>query len=142
MSNTDDRKPEAEENGNDEKVGYGNPPKHSRFKPGRSGHRKGRPKGAEGRKGIVEKIASEVHRVNEGGRSGRRTTFELVILTLRDLALKGDVRAHDEVHRLLKKYGPQEPDQPAGYIIAPETMPMAEWEKYAQEVQARLEDLS
>ena len=139
MSTTDDRNPKSDENGDEEKIGCGNPPRHSRFKPGQSGNRKGRPKGAKGRKGTVEKIASEVHRVIEGGRPSRRTTLELVILTVRELALKGDVRAHDELHRILKKFRPQELDQSAGYIIAPEQLPLAEWEKLALEVQAKQE---
>ena len=141
MSDKDGPKTGPDENEDDEKVGFRNAPKHSRFKPKHSGNAKGRPNGAMGHKGIVEKIAFEVHRVDEGGKSRRRTTYELVILTLRDLALKGDVRAHDEVHKLLMKYGPQEPDRPAGYIVVPETLTMAEWEAYAQEVQANQEDL-
>ena len=142
MSNSDDRKTEPDENGNDEKVGYGNPPKHSRFKPGRSGHREGRRQGAMGRKGIVEKIAYEVHRVSEGGKTRLCTTLELVVITVRDLAINGNVRAHDEVHRLSKIYGAQEPDRSAGYLVVPEPIPMAEWERHAQEVQAKQEYLS
>jgi hypothetical protein len=36
---------------NDDEVGYGKPPKHGQFKPGKSGNPRGRPRGAHGLKG-------------------------------------------------------------------------------------------
>lgn len=46
MSGSNDEPPE---DGDDEDVGYGKPPKRTRFKPGQSGNPKGRPKRAKGK---------------------------------------------------------------------------------------------
>jgi uncharacterized protein DUF5681 len=55
--------------GSDYLVGYGRPPKHTRFKPGRSGNPKGRPKRHRNLRTIVEDILSERIRIREGERT-------------------------------------------------------------------------
>ena len=47
----------------DEKVGYGRPPKHSRFRKGQSGNPRSRPKGARGLKTDLRAELSERVRV-------------------------------------------------------------------------------
>lgn len=118
-----------------DRVGYGNPPRHSRFKPRRSGNRKGRPLGARGRKKIIKRIASELHWIDEGGKRRRRSTLDMVLLSLRNLGLNGNVRAFRANLRLQERYGPQEPLEPPAYILLPETLTFAEWEKEAQRVE-------
>jgi hypothetical protein len=49
------------------RVGYGRPPRNRRFKPGQSGNRRGRPRGAQGRREIVQRVAFETHTVIEQG---------------------------------------------------------------------------
>ena len=124
-----------------ENVGYGKPPKHSRFKQKQSGNPKGRPLGAKGRKTIVEEIANEMHWVEEGGKPRNRSTLDLVLLSLRRLALEGDVRAFREYRGFLERYGPQEPLNPPGHLIVPEPIPREEWEKEARIVHERQEEL-
>jgi Family of unknown function (DUF5681) len=103
-------------------VGYANPPVKTRFRPGQSGNPRGRPKGAKGRKQIVAKIANEMHRVGKDGNDRRRSTLELILLQLRNLAVQGNIQAFQAYHNLLAKYAPQETKTQAGYLIVPEQL--------------------
>jgi hypothetical protein len=77
----------------DYKVGYGRPPQHSRFRKGRSGNPKGRPKGARNFATEVQEALSETMLVREGSTERRVTRRGAVVLSLLAKALKGDVRA-------------------------------------------------
>jgi Family of unknown function (DUF5681) len=48
-------------------VGYGRPPRHSRFKPGQSGNPKGRPKGSKSLKTLLEGALSLPITITECG---------------------------------------------------------------------------
>ncbi len=101
-----------------EEVGYGKPPTERRFK--KSGNLKGRPNGAKNRKTIVRTVANEMHTVVENGKRRKRSTLDVVLLNLRSMAMEGkDIRATDELHRLIKAYGPQEADDRCGYLVVP-----------------------
>jgi hypothetical protein len=83
-------------------VGYGKPPKHSRFKPGQSGNPSGRPKGSRNKlpelneerlKDIILLEAYRTITVNDGD---RRVTLPMAQAIMRTLALnaaKGNQRA-------------------------------------------------
>jgi Family of unknown function (DUF5681) len=114
--------------GTEEKVGYGQPPKATRFKPGQSGNLRGRPKGARGHKAIVEEIAGELHRVTEGGTTRWCSTLELILLSLRNRAAAADVRAFKAYSDLQARFGTQEPKRQGGCIIVPERLTEEEWE--------------
>ena len=88
-------------------VGYHNPPEATRFKPGQSGNRRGRPRGAKNHKTIVTKVAMETHTVTEKGKRRRRTNLELVLIALRNLAIEGNVSAFRAYQAYLAKFGPQ-----------------------------------
>ena len=47
MSDKEDKRSADLASGSGYEVGYGKPPKHSRFRPGKSGNPKGRPKGSK-----------------------------------------------------------------------------------------------
>ncbi len=79
-------------------VGPGRPPKHSRFKPGETGNSKGRPVGAKSRKKIVEQIANEMHWVVDGGERRQRSTLALVLSSLRNRSVEGNVRTFRVFH--------------------------------------------
>jgi hypothetical protein len=112
----------------EERIGYGKPPKATRFKPGRSGNPRGRPKGAKGHKQIVEEIAGEMHNVMEGDTMRRYSTLELILLSLRNRAAAADVRAFKAYTDLHARFGPQEPETRGGCIVVPEVVTEEEWE--------------
>lgn len=130
----------------DESVGYGRPPRQSRFQPGRSGNPNGRPRGARGRAQIVEAIAGETHLVTENGVRQRRSALELVLLSLRNRSFTGHVKAFRAVHELLQRYGPQEAQHVGGFLVVPEPLPPEEWERevlklkdYHEQLRAEME---
>jgi hypothetical protein len=119
------------------RVGYGNPPPETRFSPGQSGNPRGRPRGAKGHKQIVRKIANEMHWVVEDGKRRRRSTLELVLLQLRNLAAQGNVQAFRACRNLSAKYSPQETETRLGYMVVPEPITtIEEWERVAAKVEA------
>ena len=93
-------------NGTDEaedryEVGYGKPPKHTQFKKGRSGNRKGRPKGTRNFKtDLVEELSERV-KVTENGRTKKITKQRLMLKSLTAKAIKGDARAADILIKLV-----------------------------------------
>lgn len=113
----------------DESVGHGKPPKRSRFKPGQSGNRRGRPKGVKNRKTIIAEIAGEIHWVAENGKRKQYSTLELVVLAFRQFAAQTTrarvLRTYDEFDQ---KFGQPDPMQGGGYVIIPETVSDEEWE--------------
>lgn len=74
-------------------VGYGRPPKHSRFPPGRSGNPKGRPKGTKNLKTDLMEELGERIMVREGERARCVSKQRAVVKTLMTRTLKGDARA-------------------------------------------------
>jgi hypothetical protein len=126
MSDRENDGPEQAPSYENEAVGYRKPPTHRRFKG--SGNPKGRPKGAKNRKTIVKMIANEMHNVTENGKHRSRSTLDLVLLRLRNIALEDrNVRAIEELHRLIKTYQPQEADDGVGYAVVPAEMTADEW---------------
>src|ERR1700733_12823911 len=82
----------------DDGVGYGKPPKASRFRPGVSGNPKGRPK----RKPIpfaevVNQVLDAPIEYLERGRPKVTTRRELTLQKWVDLAIKGDIRAAEQI---------------------------------------------
>jgi uncharacterized protein DUF5681 len=120
--------------GAEEQVGYGRPPKHSRFKPGQSGNPHGRPKGAVGLKATLERVVLQEHVFVERGKRRRRTSLELLVIVLRDLAIAGKPRAAALFHDLVLRFGPQEAPEQA-YIFMPELPSAEEQEQEAERVQ-------
>jgi hypothetical protein len=77
----------------DEDVGYGKPPKKTRFKEGRSGNPKGRPKGAKNLATIVAQVCRERVRVKGENGSFYMTKLEAIMKQLTNQAALGDIRA-------------------------------------------------
>jgi hypothetical protein len=76
-----------------DKVGYGRPPKHTRWKKGHSGNPSGRPKSAADFTSDVLAELKEVIQVNEGGKVKRITKRRALIKALTTGGIKGDTRA-------------------------------------------------
>ncbi len=87
---------------NDEKkVGYGKPPKHGQFKPGKSGNPRGRPKGALGLKAELKAELDEFVTITVDGKPKRIRKRRLVIKALAAKAAKGNVAAADKLLSLV-----------------------------------------
>jgi hypothetical protein len=94
----------------DYEVGYGKPPKASRFAPGQSGNEKGRPKGsrsqAHGPKEnrLREIVLAEAYRsikVNEGKKRVTMPMIEAMVRSLAVNAVRGQLRAQHAFTKML-----------------------------------------
>lgn len=74
-------------------VGYGKPPKHTRFKPGQSGNPRGKPKRAKGLKTDLREEMAERVTIKENGKRIKVTKQRLMIKALAKKAANGDVKA-------------------------------------------------
>jgi hypothetical protein len=108
---TDD---DAEDEGYD--VGYGKPPKHTRFKPGRSGNPRGRPRKTRDINRLLQDELDKSIIIKEGGREKRITKREALMAQIVNCAIKGEFRpmqlvlAHLEKHRELDPFVATEAD--------------------------------
>jgi hypothetical protein len=123
------------------------PPKRrasSQFRPGRSGNAKGRPKGSESRKKIMTRVMAEMHVVTEHGKRRRRSTLDLILISLRNRAAEGDGRAFQALHDWLERFEPRPSSQEVGYLLIPELpFPQHELRKRLEEQQrAMMEDVN
>ena len=75
------------------RVGYGNPPEHTRFKAGKSGNPRGRPKGTLNMATVLERALREKVVINENGKRKMITKLEAAIKQLVNKAATGDLRA-------------------------------------------------
>ena len=88
----------------DFKVGYGRPPRHSRFQPGRSGNPRGRQKAVRNLGSDVKRTLETPVRLNDQGKARRVSTQEAALLRLREKALKGDARSLDRLLQLAQTF--------------------------------------
>jgi hypothetical protein len=101
-------------NEDDYEVGYGRPPKHSRFQKGTSGNTKGRPKGSKNLQTLLQQELDAQVAVNEQGRKKHITKRQVIIKQLVNKAAQGDLKAFQIVNELLppeelrKQYDPEE----------------------------------
>jgi hypothetical protein len=75
------------------RVGYGNPPEHTRFKKGLSGNPQGRPKGTLNLATVLERTLRERVVINENGRRKTITKLEAAIKQLTNKAASGELKA-------------------------------------------------
>lgn len=91
----------------DDTVGYGKPPKHTRWKKGQSGNPKGRPKGARGLKTDLDRVLRKVLTIEGRGKTLKGTTQLLALEMLARRAATGDVRSIKAlVDLVLTVFGP------------------------------------
>jgi len=112
----------------DYKVGYGKPPKSTRFRKGQSGNPRGRPKGARGFKTDLRAELSEKIRVIENGRTHWLTKQRVIIKTLIAQAAKGDTRSIAKVVDLeLLLFGTEGDQSAAGRLSVRDDALIAEF---------------
>jgi Family of unknown function (DUF5681) len=87
----------------DFEVGYKRPPQHTRFRPGRSGNPRGRPKGTRNLASDLEDELADRILVREGGRQLKISRQPALLRTLVDQALTGDTRAAGIVLQLVAR---------------------------------------
>jgi len=128
---SDDIGEDRREKNSEKTGGYKRPPKQTQFKPGQSGNPKGRPAGAKNQRTIVEKVAKELHWVEVSDGRKQYSTLELVLASLRNLALQGNVKASRRYHHYFDQYTPNDPPSGGGYVLVPEVLTIEEWLKEA-----------
>ena len=100
-------------------VGYGRPPLHSRFKPGRTGNPKGRAKQSRNLRTIVQQVLHENMPIREGGRMRRMSAIEALVRTFLARSFKGDPKAVASLMVIMKQsgYGPDR-DEPTVDVLS------------------------
>ena len=88
-------------------VGYKKPPTHTRFRPGRSGNPRGRPKGSKGLNTLIRESLSEMVIARTARGEKKISRIQGIIHKLQEMALKGNVRA---LTQLMAYYSAAVPD--------------------------------
>jgi hypothetical protein len=83
-------------------VGYGKPPRHTRFKRGQSGNPRGRPRGAKNLSTLLNEALNEPVVVTENGGRQRITKRKAAFKQLANEAAKGNLRAVKLLVEILK----------------------------------------
>ncbi len=93
------------ENKQDEyEVGYGKPPRHTRFQKGQSGNSRGRPRGAKNMATHLKEALRERVVISEEGRRKRVTKMDVISRRLVNKAAGGDFRSIQALMALSEKY--------------------------------------
>jgi hypothetical protein len=116
-------------------VGYGKPPQHSRFAPGRSGNPRGRQKGVRNLASDVKRTLEVPVKLTDQGKARRVSTQEAVLLRLREKALKGDARALDRLLALAGTYNVAEGGSAIDQAMSAEDQVILD--AYAEEILSR-----
>src|SRR5262249_53996875 len=83
-------------------VGYGSPPRSTRFKKGVSGNPRGRPKGSMNIATVFTKTLREKVVINENGRRKTITKLEAALKQLVNKAASGDLKALNQLVNLAR----------------------------------------
>ena len=86
-------------------IGYGKPPKHTRFKPGQSGHPSGRPRGQRNFRTAVREALQEKVAIREGDRQRKLSKMDAIIQVALTKALRGDAKGLAAIVQLARWAG-------------------------------------
>ena len=104
----------------DDKIGYGKPPKHSRFTKGQSGNANGRPKGAKNLKTELKEELAELIDLNEGGVRKRVSKRRAMLKSLVAKAVKADAKAATVIIKMIYRLLHEDEDEKRAEILHPE----------------------
>jgi Family of unknown function (DUF5681) len=90
------------DNERDYEVGYGKPPRGTRFKPGRSGNPRGRPNGSKNLSTLLSQALNEPVIVVENGRRRKVAKRQAIITQLVNRSAKADLKATQIVLAMLQ----------------------------------------
>jgi hypothetical protein len=90
----------------DYEVGYGKPPRHTRFKKGQSGNPKGRPRGRRNTATIMQEILERPVKVKEDGRTRRMSLFEAFLTGMAQKGLNGTMNDRINFLKAIDRYLP------------------------------------
>lgn len=93
--------------GQEYKVGYGKPPKHTQFPHG-NGPGKGKPKGAKNMKTIVNSATGAKVTTKSNGKLSKISKIEAAVHQLANKAAAGDLKAIEKLIALYERYGHEE----------------------------------
>lgn len=86
-----------------DKIGYMNPPKHSRFRPGQSGNPCGRKKGSINTLTLLEMALNEQVNVDSVAGTRRITKKQAIMLQLVNQSAKGELKATAQILPLMQQ---------------------------------------
>lgn len=89
-------------------VGYMNPPEHTRFKKGKSGNPRGRPRKQEDLNTVLHRVLNRKVRVKDNDQ--KLPIRDALMWKLRDLALQGDKQALALQRKILTEAGIGKPE--------------------------------
>jgi Family of unknown function (DUF5681) len=111
-------------------VGYGRPPRDTRFRKGQSGNPRGRPNGSESLARLARRVLNEKIAVRENGKRRTISKLEAVLKQLTNKGVSGDLRAIRELLKLPVET--EKPDQIAGRsrpTVSAEPLSDEQWER-------------
>lgn len=98
-------------------IGYRRPPESGRFKKGKSGNPKGRPKGSTNFLTILQQELNQSIVVNENGKKKTITRMQAMVKRIVAGALQGDLKALMTLFEILRRSGKFEE---SGEVLLPE----------------------
>ncbi|WP_022698177.1 DUF5681 domain-containing protein [Euryhalocaulis caribicus] len=96
----------------DYEIGYGKPPRHSRFKPGQSGNPKGRPKGARNAATVIRRLLDTNIAVREGGKTRHAPFMEVMLRKMSHGAINGSMKDQVLFLKTVQTYMPEALEEP------------------------------
>jgi len=85
-------------------VGYGNPPRRTRFRKGHSGNPKGRPRGLKSFATIFDEEMNQTVTILENGKRKRIPKMRAAVRQTLNRAMRGDFKALHEIVTMLRCY--------------------------------------